>query len=329
MHGGGTGNTALGRQALNPVGQLDGPGAENTAIGAGALGVNRQSSRNTAVGFEAMGGLNFDNFGAPYDSENTAVGYRALFSVAPVTFANGRYNTALGGFALSSIGSGSSNVAVGHSALTALGGPSGANTAVGTGALFQLGSGNDNIAIGPFAGQLLTSGSSNIYVGNVGVATESATTRIGHIGTTRTFLGGIRGVTTGANDAIAVMVDSQGQLGTVSSSRRFKDDIADMGEASGGLHDLRPVTFTYKADGDATGKRVQYGLIAEEVAGIYPGLVARSPDGQAETVLYHFLAPMLVNEVQKQQRTIDAQRAELEALRADVAAMKRALGFAR
>ena len=329
MHGGGTSNTALGREALNPIGQLDGPGAENTAIGAGALGVNRQSSRNTAVGFEAMGGLNFDNAGAPYNSENTAVGYRALFSVTPFTFASGRYNTALGGFALTSIGSGSGNVAVGHSALTALGGASGGNTAVGAGALFQLGSGTDNIAIGPSAGQLLTSGSSNIYVGNAGVASESATTRIGHVGTTRTFLNGIRGTTTGANDAVAVVIDSNGQLGTVSSSRRFKDDIADMGEASGGLMDLRPVTFTYKADGDPAGKRVQYGLIAEEVAEVYPGLVARAPDGQAETVLYHFLAPMIVNEVQKQQRTIEAQRAELDSLRAELDGIKRALGLAR
>ena len=329
LHGGGTGNTALGRQALNPIGQLDGPGTANTAIGAGALGVNRQSSRNTAVGFEAMGGLSFDNVGAPYNSENTAVGYRALVNVNPLTFATGRNNTALGSFALASVSTGNGNVAVGSSALAALGGANGDNVALGAGALFQLSSGSSNIGIGPAAGQLMTSGSGNILIGSNGATSENNTTRIGFLGTTRTFLEGVRGVTTGANDAVAVVIDSNGQLGTVSSSRRFKDDIADMGEASEGLHDLRPVTFTYKADGDPAGKRVQYGLIAEEVAEVYPGLVARSADGQAETVLYHFLAPMLVNEVQKQQRTIEAQRAELDALRAEMNSLKRALGLAR
>jgi hypothetical protein len=147
---------------------------------------------------------------------------------------------------------------------------------------------------------------------------------------------GIRGVTTALNDAVGVLIASNGQLGTVSSSRRYKEDIADMGEASAGLLDLRPVTFTYKSDSDPSGRRVQYGLIAEEVALVYPGLVATGPDGRAETVMYHFLAPMLVNEVQRQQRTIEAQTsviasqaARLESVEAELSAIRRALGLAR
>ncbi len=118
-------------------------------------------------------------------------------------------------------------------------------------------------------------------------------------------------MTTGIADAIAVVVDSAGQLGTVSSSRRVKDDIADMGEASSTLMKLRPVTFHYKSDKNPKGRTLQYGLVAEEVAKVAPGLVAHSADGKVETVYYQFLAPMLLNEYQKQQRTIQAQAAEL------------------
>jgi len=152
----------------------------------------------------------------------------------------------------------------------------------------------------------------------------------------RAFIAGVRGITTGSNNAIPVLIDGSGQLGTASSSRRFKDDIEAMGEASEGLMHLRPVTFHYKGDDDPSGKRLQYGLIAEEVAAVYPGLVARSPDGQIETVMYQFLPPMLLNEVQKQAQTIeaqraklDSQRADLDALRAEMADLKRALGLAR
>ncbi len=103
-------------------------------------------------------------------------------------------------------------------------------------------------------------------------------------------------MTTGSANAVPVLIDSAGQLGTVSSSRRVKDDIADMGAASSGLMNLRPVTFHYKSDRNPSGRTLQYGLIAEEVAEVYPGLVAHSADGQIETVMYQFLPPMLLNE---------------------------------
>jgi hypothetical protein len=109
-----------------------------------------------------------------------------------------------------------------------------------------------------------------------------------------------------------VLIGSDGQLGTTSSSRRVKDDIADMDAASRALMTLRPVTFHYKSDQNPSGRTLRYGLIAEEVAEVYPGLVARSADGQIETVLYQFLPPMLLNEYQKQQRTIEALRAQVE-----------------
>jgi hypothetical protein len=122
---------------------------------------------------------------------------------------------------------------------------------------------------------------------------------------------GVSGVATGLNNAVPVLIDSNGQLGTISSSRRFKEDIHDMGGASEGLMRLRPVTFRYKKPFDDGSKPIQYGLIAEEVAEVYPDLVARSADGQIETVKYQVLDPMLLNEVQRQHAEAQRQQAEI------------------
>jgi hypothetical protein len=216
----------------------------------------------------------------------------------------GNENTASGASALRENSSGSGNTGTGYSALrnNAHGTQ---NTAVGRGAL-ENATGTGDIALGYSAGSNLTTGGGNIMIGNVGVAAEAATIRIGSA-QTRAFIAGIRGITTGASDAVAVLIDSNGQLGTVSSSRRVKDNIADMDASSNALMKLRPVTFNYKADKNASRRALQYGLIAEEVADVYPELVAHSADGQVETVMYQYLPSMLLNEYQKQQRTIDAQ----------------------
>jgi Chaperone of endosialidase len=98
-----------------------------------------------------------------------------------------------------------------------------------------------------------------------------------------------------------VVVDSSGQLGTILSSIRYKEDVQDMGDASDGLLKLRPVTYRYKrpyADGS---KPLDDELIAEEVNEIYPDLVVKDRDGQVQTVQYQKLVPMLLNELQKLQ----------------------------
>jgi hypothetical protein len=139
------------------------------------------------------------------------------------------------------------------------------------------------------------------------------------------FAAGIRGVTTGNNDAIPVVIDSNGQLGTVSSSRRFKEDIHDMDTVSSSLMRLRPVTFRYQrpfADGS---KPIQYGLIAEEVADVYPDLVAHSADGQIETVKYQVLDSMLLNELQKEHKQVQEQAETIRVLEARLAALEKAL----
>src|SRR5262249_44470213 len=151
---------------------------------------------------------------------------------------DGFSNTAVGNNALEDSVHGSDNTAVGFLALS---------TSTGSG----------NIAIGINAGATLTSGNSNIYIANAGGTTESNTTRIGTVQTT-TFIAGIRGTTTANNDAIAVVIDSAGQLGTVSSSERFKREIKPMDKSSEALLALKPVTFHYKNDSKGI---PQFGLI--------------------------------------------------------------------
>ena len=111
------------------------------------------------------------------------------------------------------------------------------NTASGGRALYGNTTGEHNIGLGSDAGGVNSAGSDNIWIGHYGY-NESNTLRIGQgTGTgnfrqNRAFISGIRGITTGESDAIAVLIDSNGQLGTASSSRRVKEAIADIGSAS-------------------------------------------------------------------------------------------------
>jgi hypothetical protein len=89
---------------------------------------------------------------------------------------------------------------------------------------------------------------------------------------------------------------------------------------------LRPVTFRYKKSFDDGSKPVQYGLIAEEVADVYPDLVARSADGQIETVKYQLLDSMLLNELQKQNTTIAAQKEQIRAQEQQIRSLDERLG---
>ena len=114
---------------------------------------------------------------------------------------------------------------------------------------------------------------------------------------------------------VQVYIDSNGQLGTLTSSVRFKEDVADMAGASRLLMQLRPVTFHYKAPYDDGSHHLQYGLIAEEVAKVDPELVQFDGKGQAQTVRYHVISMMLLNEVQRQEGKLANQTAEIGALR--------------
>ena len=280
-------------------------GSDNSAYGVDALANNTAGGTNTAIGSGAL-------FGNTTGNGNTATGYDALRSNDA-----GFGNTANGIVVLRNNINGIFNTGIGDRALrfNTFGSR---NTASGFQALFNNTTGNRNIAVGNLAGQNYTTGSDNIAIGNEGNSGESATIRIGNSvagsAQTRTFFAGISGVMTGINDAVPVLIDSAGQLGTTNSSRRYKEDIEDMAGASDDLLSLRPVTFRYKnafEDGD---KPIQYGLIAEEVAEVFPDLVVHNEDSEAETVKYHLLATLLLNELQKQHRVIEEQAQKLSAL---------------
>jgi hypothetical protein len=326
---------------------LNTTGIANTAIGWAALYPNTTGSANTAVGFEALshniGGSHNVAFGGDalysntHGHHNTAIGIDTLvlnetgsFNTAignsSLLHTTGNYNTANGSDVLHYNTTGSYNTASGANSLiynisgsynAAFGGyalgsnQTGVyNTALGWGALYRA-LGSSNIALGVNAGRFLTGGSHNIYLGHTGsevwnsLVSESGTMRLGQV-QTRTFIAGIFGKT--ASGGSQVFINSQGQLGTVLSSARYKRDIQDMGEESQGLLKLRPVTFLYKEDLEG---QKQYGLIAEEVAKVYPDLVVRGAKGEVESVQYHELIPMLLNEVQRQQQKLEVQAQQL------------------
>jgi hypothetical protein len=287
---GGTGNTASGYNALFS----NTTGGYNTASGLNALLNNTTGADNTAFGSLAL-------YNNSTGNNNTASGYDALYSNT-----TGNYNNASGYFALRDNTIGSQNSASGVQAL--YGNKTGNyNTASGTDALFSNSSGSSNIAEGYKAGYNLTTGSNNIDIGNVGVAAESGAIRIGTTSTqTRTFIAGIYGTSVTGS---AVVVSSTGQLGVTVSSERYKTGITPMGSDTAKLGQLRPVSFKLKSDTTATR---QYGLIAEEVAKVYPELVIRDGTGRIDGVRYDELAPMLLNEMQKRNAAQDAKIRDLE-----------------
>jgi hypothetical protein len=198
------------------------------------------------------------------------------------------------------------------------------NTGVGAGALHSYSSGSNNIAVGYQAGYNVTTGSHNIEIGNAGASTDNKVIKIGAEGVqTKTYIFGIYGQSVSGSP---VYVGSNGELGTVVSSERFKTDIAPMGSTTAKLEKLRPVTFKLKSD--RTGTR-QYGLIAEEVAQEYPELVIRDARGRIDGVRYDELAPMLINEMQLQHaqmtQEIDSQAAKIASLEQQLAAVQAAL----
>jgi hypothetical protein len=311
----GEGNTAIGGYSLfsNRIGN------SNTGVGVNALRFNTTGSQNVAIGANASLFSTAGNY-------NTAVGQSAL------SFSTSSYNTAVGAFALYSNTTGAGNTATGLQSLTwnrtgsfntahgfnALDGnmTGFGNTAVGANALF-FSTGNNNTAVGSGAGHSVTAGG-NVCIGEgvVGVA--------GTINTTW-----IRNVYASQASGRAVYVNSDNKLGTLASSRRYKDEIKPMDKASEAILTLKPVTFRYKQEIDPTATP-QFGLIAEEVAEENPDLVTRDADGKPETVRYEAVNAMLLNEflkqhgvVQEQNRRIRQQEAIIVGLKSTVAQQRK------
>src|SRR5438874_2447369 len=304
-NGMGAGNTAIGWEALvyTTIGNFNTAngyaalyknttGNNNTANGVQALEYNTTGTYNTANGFQAL-------LSNTTGRDNTATGLSALYHNT-----TGAYNTANGGNALFS-NTGIQNTATGYNALyyntTGAG-----NTAEGCRALYH-NTGSNNIGLGFNAGSSLTTGGGNVCIGAgvFGVAGESDTTRI-------------KNVYSSAASARAVYVNSDNKIGTLVSSRRFKEGIKPMDKASEAILALKPVTFRYKKEIEPNGA-IMFGLIAEEVEKVDPDLVTRNPKGEAETVRYEAVNAMLLNEFLKAHRKMQEQEATINQLKSEAA----------
>jgi hypothetical protein len=302
------GCTAVGFQA---VANATGDGFANSGFGYQALMNNINGIANTAVGFQTL----LNNISG---SGNTAIGVGTLFNnifgngntaVGNSALANNTadQNTATGTSALSDNTTGVENTANGYAALsnniTGL-----ANTAVGWQALNNNQTGNANVALGKNAGAFST-GNANVYIGSdmSGVAGES----------NACYIRSIFGQT--STSGVQVFINANNKLGTMTSSKHFKEDIKPMDQASQELYALEPVTFRYKKEIDPAGTS-QFGLVAEDVEKVNPDLIVRDNEGKPYSVRYDQVNAMLLNEFLKEHKkvaqletTVAQQRKDFEA----------------
>jgi hypothetical protein len=290
-------NTAVGAGALlaNVGRPTTNQGIENTAVGAGALLSNTTASFNTADGAFAL-------FSNTTGSGNTANGFQALQHNT-----DGSANTAIGDGALFTNSTGSINTAEGVNALgfntTGM-----ENTAVGDGALGRNTTGGGNTALGAGAGSNVTTANNVICIGAAGNDVDNSC-----------YIGQIFSSTVSAS---AVFVNSNGRLGTMTSSKRFKQDIKPMDNVSEALYSLKPVSFRYKKEFDPAGTS-QLGLVAEDVEKIAPELVVRDKDGKAYSVRYDQVNAMLLNEFLKEHQKVEDLKKDFQATVAQLTAQLR------
>jgi hypothetical protein len=316
-------NTAVGNDSLvfnttggtfaGIPGTLDEVGP-NTAVGALALGQNTTAGANTAVGYQALGNMTIGNAGLNNGGFSTAVGFKALAS-ADTSTGEGFFNDAFGYEALAKTTTGLDNVGIGFGAL--FNNTTGSNNAaLGYAALFQ-NTGDFNTALGFLAGYNATSGGGNVYIGAsiVGSPGESNHTYIRNIKDTT--------VSGGGTDTVTVDL-STGLLGHLSSSRRYKEDIQPMDNASETLFALKPVTYRYKKEIDQS-QSLDYGLIAEEVAQVDPNLAIRDGKGQIESFRYTAINAMVLNEFLKEHRMVQEQGAMIAELQKEIGVLKAGL----
>jgi len=309
-----TPNTIV-RRDSNGDFSADNVNANNVDLGgitgcSGQTGVLNLPATTATSGMITLGGCT-SPFLHGYGSANFFGGLNAgNFTLA------GANNVGVGYTALGNLASGSDNTAIGANAFSLNDG--GDNTAIGYQALMNA-SGANNIAVGSLAGQNLTAGNNNIYIGNQGAVNESDTIRIGSVDNASpsnaiasTYIGGIYNST--VTVGVPVYVLANGQLGTLTSSARYKQNIKTMADASDVLLALRPVTYQYKPGLDPKGSP-QFGLIAEEVDKVDPDLVVHDKQHGIYTVRYEAVNAMLLNEFLKQHQKVEEQNQEIKSLK--------------
>ena len=231
--------------------------------------------------------------------DNTAIGWSALTNNT-----TGHLNTAVGFHALRDNTTGGNNTALGSDALLNYNNVVGTNTAIGNAALFASTSGGNNTALGWHAGANVINANNTICIGTGGQNVSNSC-----------YIGQVFGATSAGG--IAVLVNSDGKLGTVVSSRRFKEEIQPMEQASETLFALKPVTFRYKEEIDPAGTS-QFGLVAEDVEKVNPDLIVRDKEGKPYSVRYDQVNAMLLNEFLKAHQQIEEQDKRIDQLTAQL-----------
>ena len=99
--------------------------------------------------------------------------------------------------------------------------------------------------------------------------------------------------------------NNQHKMVRAASSARFKDNIRDLDIDTSKVWDLQPRSFEWKGDGTTS-----FGLIAEEVDEILPGLVAKYAHGDSDeavpqSVHYKFLSVLLLAEMKELKARIE------------------------
>jgi hypothetical protein len=293
-------------------------GFANVAVGYQTLRTNTKGYSNVAIGYQTL--YTGDTGGSNDLSYHIGIGYQALYNTT-----NSTSNIGIGQYAGKYITSGNANIAIGNGAMwkvAAAAGTGNSNIAVGTNSGAAITSGANNICVGDYAGQYITTGTDNIIIakntdsaldteqniiliGNTGASPASNEIRIGNSSNTKATFFGISGATSSAG--IAVLINASGVLGTTTSSQFYKERIEDMAGLSEKIYALRPVKFHYKKEALQWEADIeQYGLIAEEVEKTFPELVARDIKGNVHSVRYHFLIPLMLNEIQRLRERVDA-----------------------
>ena len=349
--------TAIGSQALfsNTTGN------ENVAVGFNTLFTNKDGNRNTGMGYRTLAFNESGNdntatgWNALFNNRGTASNNTADGSEALLHNNSGLDNTAVGAFALQSNVSAFTNAAVGTFAAqnndssgngtavfnTAVGGfalqanvDGGSNTAVGAGAMENADGGNNNTAVGEIAGVNLTGSSSTCLGASTCSGTSSASNVVclgafaaGENFSNRAYIPNVGQFTQNFSAGVVEFVTvrlSDGKLGHSVSSRRYKEDIKPMGDASELIYKLNPMTFRYK-EVDVDPKKgpqrqnLDYGLIAEDVAEVDPKLAIRDGKGQIESLRYMAIYNMMLNEFLKEHKKVEEQQASIADLKSTVA----------
>ena len=282
-------------------------GTSNIFIGDGAGNytlTTATSKFNQGIGTSALAALTTATF-------NTAIGYQAGKAVT-----SGSNNVYIGNNVAQVTTTQGDNVCIGDGSGIALTTGTGSNLFIGGSAGGQITTGATNTLIGIACGYNLTgTDGQNIMIGQTrGTAGDNTKTRIGFSTTnaaliTSCFVDGIQNATTTGS---AVVVNASGQLAPVASSLKYKENVNDMGDYSSAIYKLRPVTFTYKKE-TCDDQSMQGGLIAEEVLDVMPQLVFHNSFGEVHSVKYQDLSSLLLNEIQKLLKRIEALEAKVGA----------------